>query len=366
MKSSHRKFFTSLATTVLASLPASLQATTSGPVSTSYTTDDLFIGFTQSGNNNDYLIDIGQASNYVGKSAQTLAVGNIAADLSYVFGSGWATDPTISWGIAGTTHISVVGGDGQHTVYASRQGASATPWSKQATLSTPDARITTMAGAYNGKTSTANSTVAIIQTNIGTTTNDAWASYQPGGSNATGGASNVSFSLFNPSILAGGTNGITDTGAQLSLFRLTPNTATTTVGTFAINSSGVITFTPPATAFGTWAANAGLSGANATPTATPANDGIENMVKFVLGDTSPASGAPPPLPTASLTGGNLVFSFPYNSASASQFSVAVQTSTDLVNWTTRSAGTVSGGTYTLTIPVGSVPTLFARLLVTEN
>jgi hypothetical protein len=220
---------------------------TANAVTTAYSTDDLFIGFTQAGNSKDYLVDIGQASNFTGQSAGTtvtLSLGNISADLVTVFGSGWATDSSVSWGVVGTTRLSTVGSDAPHTVYASKSGDSSviTPWNDAASLATPDARIATMASAYNNKASTANSSVGLIQNNVATASNNAFASFQPGGANATGASANVSFSYFNPTILASNAGGIDAT--TLGLFRLVSgdNNPGTAVGNFSISNGGSVSF----------------------------------------------------------------------------------------------------------------------------
>ncbi len=341
------------------------------PTATTYTADDLFIGFHQTGNTSDYLVKIGQASTFT--STQTLSLGDIASDLAAVFGSGWATDATIKWGVIGTTRLATVGSDPAHTIYASKQGnaSTATPWNtgSTSTLSTGDAKIASMTSGYNGKTSTANSSVGLVQNNIGTASNSAYASFHTGGANATGAAANLSFALFNPTIEASNASGITSSSSTLAVYRLVPGAVApaTALGTFSINSSGTVTFTAATTsAYNTWASSYSLSGANALPTATPANDGIQNMVKFALG-ANPNSGSDAQfLPTAVSGPTNLTFSFPHNPASVAEYDVAVDTSTDLLSWTSAPAGTESGGIYTTVIPKNGVPSLFARLRVTKK
>jgi hypothetical protein len=96
----------------------------------SYTTGDLLLGFEQAGNANDYLVNIGLASEYIdaapGKSF-TVSAGNLEADLSSssLFGSGWATDSTVQWAIAGTTGASGTLGLPASTVFLTE--AEATP-----------------------------------------------------------------------------------------------------------------------------------------------------------------------------------------------------------------------------------------------
>jgi len=363
MKSITRNILTLLAPLAFLAMGTTAHATT---YTTSASSDDLFIGFHQTGNGSDYLVDIGQASTFT--SSKTLSLGSIALDLAAVFGSGWASDSTISWGVAGTTYLTAVGSDPAKTVYVSKQGSGSgvTAWNTASStaLGTPAARISGMSDAYNGQTSTIHSSVGIIQNNVATKAYNAYASYQPGGPNTT---SSYSFAYFNPTIEASNASGITSSSAVLTLFRLAPGASApgTIVGTFSINSSGTVTFTAAATsAFNTWATSYGLSGASALPTANPSGDGIENMVKFVLGANPNAHSAT--LPSGVISGSNYVVSFPFNSASTTEYTATMQYSTDLVTWTTATGGSLSSGTYTYSIPRGSATKFFTRLHVTSN
>ena len=68
-----------------------------------YSTDDLFLGFRQSGNTTtDYVINVGQASAFRdATSTFTLSLPGLATDLSNTFGANWAS--TVTWGVVGTT-----------------------------------------------------------------------------------------------------------------------------------------------------------------------------------------------------------------------------------------------------------------------
>ncbi len=365
MKSVKRNIITLIAPLAFLALGSIANAT---GTTTTYASDDLFIGFHSSTSNSDVLVKIGQASTFT--STKDLSLGNIAADLSYALGSGWATDPNVSWGVIGTTRLTAVSPDPIHTVYASKQGnlSTITAWStaSSSALGSCDSRIDPMAQAYKGKTSTANSTVAIIQTSVSTSTNNAYAAYQPNGALATGSAANLSFAFFNPTIEASGPSGITASTSTLVLYRMTPSVTPTAVGTFSINSSGTVHFiVAPSSPYNTWATSHSLTGANALPTATPANDGIQNMVKFVL-DADPNSGTAQNTPTGVISGSNLVYSFHFNTASTTEYTTAVEYSTDLATWHTATGGSLSGSTYSYTIPRAGATNFFTRLRVTQN
>lgn len=234
-----RKLFLSTSLLVLAG--SALIAPSARAVSVSYSADDLFIGFrsTSASVTNDYVLDIGQASQFKNAAAGfTLSLGNVGADLTSIFGAGWATDPNIFWGVVGTSGNAASGGDVSNVLYASQPenplGTRATPYTqKSASLQgTPRANISTFGiNDYNGKTSTANSSVGISESATGA---NSWASYNPGG---------TSFSYFQ-GMEGNSANGISQTALDLS--RMAPSTTGTPgtdLGTFTINSSnGNISF----------------------------------------------------------------------------------------------------------------------------
>jgi len=96
----------------------------------------LAVAFYQVINNvaqdNTYIFDLGQASNYrentaVGVSVSTIsggpASGNIAADLVSAFGAGWANDGTVRWMVIGNVNSLTnppLSGDPARTNYLSR------------------------------------------------------------------------------------------------------------------------------------------------------------------------------------------------------------------------------------------------------
>jgi hypothetical protein len=91
-------------------------------------TDDIFIGFHQTGNNSDYLINIGSAQTLLTATGPiTFSIGTTASDLQ-VFGPNWYTDSTIFWGAVGTNEgpVSPVL---YSTVARTDAGTVAAPWS---------------------------------------------------------------------------------------------------------------------------------------------------------------------------------------------------------------------------------------------
>lgn len=135
----------------------------------------------------------------------------------------------------------------------------------------------------------------------------------------------------------------------------------------------------PPLSFAGWAAGFGLSGPAAGSDADPDHDGLPNGVEFVLGD-NPRLADASALPTVTLNGGNMLFTFPRDDASESPDVVlTVESGTDLVTWpavfiigptTATSSPGVSiaengpaPDAITVTIPVGTDQRKFARLKV---
>ena len=227
---------------------------------------DLFLGVRASGGNGatqDYIIDLGQASQFTGATGP-VAVGNIGADLTSQFGASWNTRGNVFWGIAGTTgSFAAVGSDPAKTLFATRAesvvGTQSSPWLRQndasqgaATnklvgLATAFVDASPLVGNVAGSASD-----SIIQT---TTAANSWASYQPGGTTANAGpAPGVSFAFFNPSVEGSFVNGTA--GSVLDLYRVKPAVVDGDIGTpgdylgrFVLNDSGSLTFVPVA-AFG--------------------------------------------------------------------------------------------------------------------
>jgi hypothetical protein len=134
----------------------------------------------------------------------------------------------------------------------------------------------------------------------------------------------------------------------------------------------------PATGYTLWVTDPafGLSTGDQDPAADPDNDGVENLVEYVL-DGDPSVSDPSILPDLDASGANFVFSFTRREESAVDTEQVFQYGSDLTGWTPLNItaptasevtlGTPSGGqqTVTVTIPKGTNTTLFGRLKVVK-
>lgn len=229
---------------------ASVQAGT--PSTLSYNSDDLLLGFRATagtGSTLDYLVDIGQASLYTAPGqAFTLNIGNIGADLAATFGGSWYSSGNVIWSVSGTPGTQApVGSDPIKLLYATapESGGVSTPWLGNSSMAQGGAAgrminvgaqyVTSLTGSTSGlpNYSSTNSAVGLIQN---TSDINSYASYMPGGGNSD---STDAYKLFNPTIEGG-------VSARLDLYRIPAvyNVSGSNVGTFSLNSAGVITYTP--------------------------------------------------------------------------------------------------------------------------
>lgn len=129
-----------------------------------------------------------------------------------------------------------------------------------------------------------------------------------------------------------------------------------------------------ATGYALWITNPsfGLSIGDQDPAADPDNDGVENLVEYIL-DGDPTVSDPSKLPSADASGANFVFSFTRREESAADTEQVFQYGSDLAGWTPLNitaptapqvtVGTPSAGlqTVTITIPKGANTSLFGRI-----
>ncbi len=172
-------------------------------------------------------------------------------------------------------------------------------------------------------------------------------------------------------------DGSTPVGTNSSAFTTPALLAATSYWVRVSNSAGSVSSATATVAitpgFATWAAQNGLSGADASASADTDGDGLSQLLEYALGlDPSVADGGPASRPTLSReAGGALVFRF-RRPVSVAGLGYAVETAASLAEtWTASALSPVvestSGGVDTLALafpaPTGA---FFVRLRVTET
>lgn len=214
---------------------------------TTYTADDLVIGFRQAGNANSLLVNLGQAFNYRDTTAGFTPISGLTglgADLASAFGSDWYTTQSggaITWGVVGAVGASAVSGglvtDGARTLYGTRAettfGTQSTAYNRQSTSlqSTPSTAIQTMGSVFAGQTLSGGYNVGLLQAN---STSNSWNSYLSTTQFGYNGIWNL--------------EGTLSSGSALDLFRMATGSGSGSYeGTFTIASDGAVSFgaSPP-------------------------------------------------------------------------------------------------------------------------
>jgi hypothetical protein len=311
---------------------------------------------------------------------------NINTALTSAFGAGWASDPDVYAGLAGVwgfsnTNIALQDGDPHRTLYISNSRTAV------GTVGQPGSSVWDLFSAGTGAM-TSGATNIFTQNNVFEVSfNEAVVLV----STATSQIDNQNpfinqeiqdnaFNTFAGGVQQRGTTGSFDSfGAAgsvefaLDLYRiLARNNIAGQVagdlrvgsyeGTVTVNSSGMVSFISQAAAtttpFEDWALTfpALDTAAKRLAAAIPSNDGMTNLMKFVLnGNPSiPASAAITPQLNAS--GTNFVFSFNRRQDSVAETTQVVQYGSDLAGWTDVAIPATGTG-----VAVGS-----ATITVTSN
>jgi hypothetical protein len=207
---------------------------------------DLFLAFRETASSTAYIVKIGTVSQYNAGGAfatgsTQLSLGNIGTDLQNTFGLSWFSSSDVSWGVFGFSNVS------NPSLYSSvartSPGTTAAGFNGPTTLEDrqgTQGNIGNVVSWVNGKTSTANSNVGVVQSGVsglasyynevsvqgssdfGTTSN--WTSIE---GSFGGGSANAVLDLYRypNDIVFGGTGAITN------------------LGKFTITDAGAVTFT---------------------------------------------------------------------------------------------------------------------------
>ena len=231
----------------------------------SYTVGDTFLGFWDNATSQDYLIYIGNEATYntsngVYTGAQiTLNTANLGtnvatgigsastinADLTTAFGSGWATNSAVQFGV-----IAALGSNPTPSIFATDPGAtSTTPQSSYnlvlSSIQTARNDVSGLAGVYGSNLNGgATSTTGELQTK---STTQSYFNYSPSGNVAPG----ASFNVLDPGIDTPMTGG---GGASAFFDELNPTNhagaagaqgSELVLGQFTVASNGTITYAAP-------------------------------------------------------------------------------------------------------------------------
>jgi hypothetical protein len=203
-----------------------------------YDDGDLFLGFRSTDGTSDYLINIGQPTQFVNTSPGStfqVPVGGVSADLAAAFGADWyhRIDPNtgrnaVLWAVVGGRQIAA-SGDPANTLYSTNPLSS--PWVRRSETaqSFTSSLITALGNTLSGNQPTPNNPQGLIQS---AASSNSFATFQPGGANSNG----ISFQTWNPGNDARPVD-------RLFLNRITPGSgAATVLGAFTLSSSGQLSF----------------------------------------------------------------------------------------------------------------------------
>jgi len=209
---------------------------------------DILVGFratSGTGSTKNLVVNLGAATALESATA-AVDLGNINADLTATYGSGWAARTNLFWGAVGATgSFDAIGTNPARTVYGSRAGYQAWLRANSASQAAVTNKVVALMTAFNGaSTAGVTHSNAVVQT---ASTSNSWSSYQPGGTVANSGpVPGISFAFFNPTI-----EGAFDSGTALvHLYRVKPaagaeiSTASDYLGALVLESTGKLLFEP--------------------------------------------------------------------------------------------------------------------------
>ncbi len=372
------------------SLAVSLTATTAHAQNAFYAPGDLVLFFQKPGNTNTIYANLGNAATvFRGAAAgpdgaNKVEFLNLSATLTSAFGAGWASDPDIYAGLAGVYDDSSLGstlkdGDPARTLYVSAsRSAVGTVGSANSTardMFNPGSNAMTDAASgiisQNNVLETSYSTqVAVSPTSI-SQIDDQNTFLSPGiqaaamGGNLDGGiqqrGSATSFGTFG---YAGSVE------FALDLYRvLAKNTISGQVGgslrvgsfegTVTVGTNGKVSFLTPPTGYDTWVLGfpALDTDAKRMPSADPDNDGMSNLMEFVL-TSDPGvssqfnSSGQSYLPTVDTSGTSCVFTFRRKDISETNSTLHFQYGNSLTSWTDFTLAGSNGGSGTSSYTAG--------------
>ncbi len=390
---------------IVASLGLTLQAI-AAPFA--FTDGDLILGFQaeNEGNSLNVFFNLGSGTSYRDNGSQGFK-GNIGATLSAVYGENWYSRTDLYFGVIGNLRglglpfapNPPINGDPNSTFYVSSPAATAGAGSLfaantfvAASLQSTSTNLSGMELMLPQLVAEADNSAILDQTVQTVQWENGWTSWNPF---VSPGAQGAAFNLFVGGIQQ--TFGKGGSATYVDVQRvLSTNTGATPAGvvgggtyetTISISPTGAITSlsAAPASSYATWIGTfPALDTANKRlPTADPDNDGLSNLIEFVLNGNPGTSDIPSIAPTLNAGGSDFIFSFKRRDDSEAGNTLLFQYGSDLIGWTDAIIGaansvvgsatiavtenTTNPDAITVTVPKSGFPggKLFGRLKVTQ-
>ena len=350
----------------------------------SYVAGDLVLYFQKPGNTNTIYAGLGNAATVFRSTAAGPDAPNkvnfldLSATLASAFGAGWATDTSLYAGLAAVASTSatssvLVNGDPPRTLYVSKPrntvGTVGTA-NSAAWIMLTDTQMSAGANgilAQNNKLATLYPNPVAVSPTSDSTIDDQNPFTAPGiqapalggafdgGVQQVGGASDIG-----PFGAAGSVHFALDLYRILALNNVVGQVAGTLLhgsfeGTVTVNSSGQVSFIAQGAPYDNWMRGfPSITDPNAKlPTADPDNDGMTNLMEFVLNGNPGISDSAAIAPTLNTSGSNFVFSFTRRQDSVALATQVFQYGTDLAGWTSVTIGATGGVVGSATIAVGA-------------
>jgi hypothetical protein len=185
---------------------------------TNSTAGDTFLGFEDTTLNKNLVVDLGNGANL-----NTFTSLNLATDLAAVFGSNWATNVNLQYGLFGINTTKT-------TIWSSVVSGAAAPVKKTSgALATTYAHYTALQGNFNTDVANGQLLTQGVQMNVGTGSDTGFATWT-GNTPTAGGTS--AFAVYNQTLETG-------VGGSLDIYAVT-SSSQTLLNTFTLKNTGVI------------------------------------------------------------------------------------------------------------------------------
>lgn len=351
-----------------------------------YTNGNLILGFQATGgtgSGQNVFVNLGSGTGFRDNGNQG-TLGNIGATLASVYGADWYTRDDVWFGVIGNLNgnpnsgigsAPAVNGDPSRTFYLSTAAATPGAGPLIAAASYPGPALGSAGGLLNGTElvllqdpttgvigglqAEADGSAILDSTNQdhATAWANSWTQWNP--------VPGASYTVFTGGIQQnfGKAGSTTYVDVQRVLSTNTNASPAGVIGggtyetTIGISATGAITssMASSATPFETWTLTfpALDTAAKRLPAADPDNDGLNNLMEFVL-NGNPGISDPAIAPDLDATGSNFVFTFNRRDDSEPGATLRFQYGTDLTGWTNATIGAGNG-------VVGN-----ATIVVTEN